>query len=339
MSQYLLTICIATYNRAGFLADTLGSILAQIDAHDDVEVLVVDGNSTDNTEVVVKELQSGCRNLRYQKLKEKGGIDKDFDIAVNSSLGLYCWLFTDDDLLKDTAVSKIRSAILRGAELIVVNSEICDYEIRRVINNNALQLGGDITTDLSPGGREKFFTLCARYITFIGSIVIKRSSWVESPRDIFYGTRFVHVGVISTLSDASRVLVMSEPLIRIRLGNAEWSGIAFKVWTRLWPDLIWSFPNLSEECKKSICLREPWKCITALLWYRALGSYSTREYSDYIASKSPSFYKIAGLMIAYMPQFIPRLIFYIHAILRSDKHRLYVLGDGGRTKNAWRSSG
>ena len=93
MSQYLLTICIATYNRAGFLADTLGSILAQIDAHDDVEVLVVDGNSTDNTEVVVKELQSGCRNLRYQKLKEKGGIDKDFDIAVNSSLGLYCWLF------------------------------------------------------------------------------------------------------------------------------------------------------------------------------------------------------------------------------------------------------
>jgi abequosyltransferase len=339
LNHYLLTICIATYNRADFLAGTLCSILGQIDTYDDVEVLVVDGNSTDNTEVVVKALQSRCHNLRYQKLKEKGGVDKDYDIAVNSSLGIYCWLFTDDDLLKEDAVNQVRRAILRGAELIVVNSEICDYDIKRVLNKNALQMYSNVETDLSPLGRERFFKLCANYITFIGSIVIKKSSWTESPRDIFYGTRFIHVGVISALSDASRVLVMSAPVIKIRLGNAEWSSIAFKVWTQLWPNLIWSFTNLSVECKRSICLLEPWKNIKALFWYRALGAYSKTEYLQYIYTKPTSLYRSASLLIAYLPRSVIRFVFYVHAMLRSDKHRLYVLGDGGRSRNTWRSSG
>ncbi|HDL01182.1 MAG TPA: glycosyltransferase family 2 protein [candidate division Zixibacteria bacterium] len=338
MDRYLLTICIATYNRAEFLAITLKGIIDQISEFDDVEVLVVDGNSTDNTEAVVTELQSKCRTLRYNKLNEKGGVDKDFDIAVNSSKGQYCWLFTDDDMLKENAIEKVRNVILEGSELIVVNAEICDYELQNVISDNALQLDEDIKTNLLPPEREKFFSLCARYISFIGSIVIQRSCWVETPRNKFYGTRFIHVGVISTLRDNSRVTVITEPQIKIRLGNAEWSGIAFKVWTQLWPDLIWSFSNISDECKKSICLREPWKNVTALLWYRALGSYSTKEYYDLLSTKAMSFHKLASLVIAYLPRLIPRLIFFVHAAIRSDKHRIYVLGDGGKSRNAWRST-
>ena len=338
MTPYLLTICIATYNRAAYLPDTLNSIVGQIDAFDDVEVLVVDGNSTDGTESVVNRFQLKCRNLHYLKLEEKGGVDKDFDIAVNRSSGLYCWLFTDDDLLRDDAVSKVRDAIiLKGAGLIVVNSEICDHNIQRVLKKNALSIECDVETDLSSAGRERLFKLCATYMTFIGSIVIKRVCWVESPRDMFYGTRFIHVGVISTLSDKTKVLVLAEPVIRIRLGNAEWNNLSFKVWTQLWPNLIWSLSNLSPDCKKAICLFEPWKRLSFLLWERALGAYSRHEYSAFLSLKPISIYKAMAFLCAYLPRRIPRLIFYIYATFRRDELILYILGDGSKSKNAWLS--
>ena len=71
MSDYLLTICIATYNRAAFLPATLESMIDQVNAFDDVELLVVDGNSTDDTESVVCEFQSRSPHLHYIRLQEK----------------------------------------------------------------------------------------------------------------------------------------------------------------------------------------------------------------------------------------------------------------------------
>jgi abequosyltransferase len=47
-----LSICIATLNRARFLKETLARILGQ--ASDEVEVVIVDGASSDGTEEVVR---------------------------------------------------------------------------------------------------------------------------------------------------------------------------------------------------------------------------------------------------------------------------------------------
>jgi glycosyltransferase involved in cell wall biosynthesis len=338
MKPYLLSICIATYNRADLLVETLNSIVAQLDAYDDVEVVVVDGNSTDHTETVVMKLQSSCPRLNYIKLKEKGGVDKDFDIAVQSSSGLYCWLFTDDDLVKAGAVGKVRAAISNGTDLIVVNAEICDYGFHRVLKKSALPIEKDQEYDFSTSGRESFFKVSATYITFIDAIVIKKALWTEFPRNNFYGSRFIHVGVISTLSDSTTALVLAEPLIKIRLGNAEWSNISFKVWAQLWPNLIWSFSNLSVDCKKSICRFEPWKSATFLMWSRALGSYSNQEYKNQVSPKPNSVYKITALMISFLPQWVPRIIYFVYAIIRQDSLMIYHLRDGEKSKNSWFST-
>ena len=47
MKSPLLSICIATYNRADFIGETLDSIIRQLT--DEVEIVVVDGASTDAT--------------------------------------------------------------------------------------------------------------------------------------------------------------------------------------------------------------------------------------------------------------------------------------------------
>lgn len=336
MSQYLLTVCIATYNRADFLATTLQGLVRQTNQYDDVELLIADGNSTDNTESVVADFQSRCPRLKYLRLTEKGGVDKDYDIAARHASGEYCWLFTDDDILKDDAIGRVRGLLASGGhDLIIVNAEICDFYMKTVLKERVLLIESSFETDFAAANRESFFKLCAAYLTFIGAVVIRKRLWESAPREFFYGTRFIHVGVISTLSDSTRILVAADPLIKIRLGNAEWSNISFKVWINLWPDLIWSFPNLSDECKKQICLREPWKNPKALLWYRAMGVYSRSHYMEQIRNKPRSLHKLLASLIVNMPRVIPWLTFYLYAVLRSDKMKLYCLGDGGKSRNSW----
>ena len=106
MNRPILSICIATYNRAGFIGETLDSIIAQMD--DDVEILVVDGASTDNTEGIMREYTQKESRIRYVRLSAKGGVDQDYDKSVELARGEFCWLFTDDDLLKPGAVAAVK---------------------------------------------------------------------------------------------------------------------------------------------------------------------------------------------------------------------------------------
>ena len=80
MKTPLLSICIATYNRAGYIGETLDSSIPQLD--DDVELLVVDGASTDNTEDVVRQFAQRETRIRYVRLSTKGGVDEDYDKSI-----------------------------------------------------------------------------------------------------------------------------------------------------------------------------------------------------------------------------------------------------------------
>ncbi len=56
-----VSICIPTYNRKGFLKETLASVFAQ--TYKDYEVVVVDDGSTDGTGEMIKK--AAYSNLRY----------------------------------------------------------------------------------------------------------------------------------------------------------------------------------------------------------------------------------------------------------------------------------
>ena len=124
MKTPLLSICIATYNRAGFIGETLDSIIRQLT--DEVEIVVVDGASTDATRTVMERYAADCPGLRYIRLPEKGGIDQDFCKAVEYARGEYCWLFPDDDLFKPGAVQRVLDELRNSYSLVIVNAEVMD---------------------------------------------------------------------------------------------------------------------------------------------------------------------------------------------------------------------
>ena len=93
-----LSIAIPIYNFARFVPLTLDSIVAQ-DRVDEVEIVVVDGASTDDTPQVMEAYCAAHPQVRYVRLPQKGGIDRDMAIAFGQTSGDYCWLFSGDDIM------------------------------------------------------------------------------------------------------------------------------------------------------------------------------------------------------------------------------------------------
>ena len=336
LKKYILTICIATYNRSDFLKVTISEIISQAKLFADVEILVVDGNSTDNTFKVMSDFSKNHENVSYFQLSQKGGVDKDYDIAVKKAKGEYCWLFTDDDFIEKNTVSYLRNQLLKNnIELLIINAKICDYNLKKNLKENALGIKENLKINFKNHEPGYFLEKTSPHITFIGCVIIKKQLWVKYSNKELYGSRFIHVGIISKLPQNTKSLILSKSLIKIRLGNAEWNNITFLVWNYLWPKLIWSFPNITKDVKKKITPLKPWKSFKFLLWYRALECYSYKEYVKYINHEKFSLLKLMAFLISITPKILPKLLFIVLSKLKKDPLIKYYLGEGSKSKNSW----
>ena len=63
--QPLLSICIPTYNRAEILRRTLAKITSDKDFDEDIEIVISDNASTDNTQKVCQEFCASYKNIHY----------------------------------------------------------------------------------------------------------------------------------------------------------------------------------------------------------------------------------------------------------------------------------
>jgi glycosyltransferase involved in cell wall biosynthesis len=222
----LLSICMATYNRGAYIAETLTSIFSQL--RGDVELIVVNGNSPDDTAKVLASLVDAGHPMRVFNEVENGGVDKDYDKAVSYARGRYCWLMTDDDVLVPGAVERILAAIGAEPDLIVCNAGMWNGDLKTVIRPDFLDIGSDLT--FGPGMQVAAFELVAPFLSFIGAVVVRREIWMQRSRDPYFGSLFIHVGVLFQAPMTGGVVVISEPLLRIRYGNSMWSHRTFEVW-------------------------------------------------------------------------------------------------------------
>ena len=90
-----VSIIIATYNRARFLGECLESIVGQ--AYPDLEVLVIDDGSTDETAQIVTPF---CPPVRYLR-QENQGEYKAKNRGISLSSGEYIRFVDSDDVMLD----------------------------------------------------------------------------------------------------------------------------------------------------------------------------------------------------------------------------------------------
>ena len=319
MSEFDLSICIATRNRCSFLESTLENILEQ--ATERVEIVVVDGASDDGTEEMMAGFQSTHPKLKYFRLTDNGGIDRDFNSAVENASGTFCWLMSDDDILAPGTVARILDAIGQGHSLVVVNSQVRNRDLRIVLQDRRLPYHESRV--YLPHEHEQLFIDLANYLSFIGGVVIKREIWLERSREEYFGTYFVHVGVIFQKELRGSALFIAEPLILIRHGNASWTGRAFEIWMFKWPTLIWSFSNISDGAKAKVFLKHPWKKIKKLLSNRAKGAYSLREYEFYLRPRIDNPWRaLTARLIAVIPGVVANLLMLTYCLITYPRHAI-----------------
>lgn len=328
-----LSICVATFKRGAFIAQTLESIVSQLEPG--VELVVVDGASPDNTQEIVAGFAQRHPELRYIREPVNSGVDQDYDKAVGYARGQYCWLMTDDDLLCPGAVARVLSLLDGVRELVVVNSRILNADFSRVLEERFLKF--EVDREYPAGSGERLFAEVANYLSFIGGVVIRRDFWQASQRSAYYGSLFIHVGVIFHSPALLRTTVIAEPLIHIRYGNAMWTSRGFDIWMFKWPQLVWSFDHMSAEAKKAVSAPEPWRDVKRLLLARAVGSYSSKEYRHFLLGKAQGRAAFLAAGIAYAPAVLVNFLLAMYCLFINRK-ALTSLYDVARSPHAtWAS--
>ena len=276
-----LSICMATLNRAAFIGVMIDSILSQMP--EDVELVIVDGASTDGTDQVIAARFALRPNCHYHRLDKKGGVDQDYCRAVSFAHGEFCWLMPDDDLLRPGAIATVLAHLHDEPDLIVVNAEIADIDLQSILVPRKMHLNAD--QDFAPTEQAALLVAAGNFLSYIGAVVIRRSVWEQREHATYFGTEFIHVGVIFQKPFERFVRVLADPLIRIRYGNCQWTARAFNIWMFNWPNLIWGFPHLPDQAKAAVCPREPWKNIRGLLQMKAHGCFTSQIYREKLAER------------------------------------------------------
>lgn len=92
----LVTIAIPTYNRAnGYLRQAIRAALSQ--TYPEIEIIISDNCSTDNTGEIVKEYKDS--RIRYFRQGHNIGMNNNFNFCIEKARGKYFLLLPDDDLI------------------------------------------------------------------------------------------------------------------------------------------------------------------------------------------------------------------------------------------------
>lgn len=164
--QKLLTIAIPTFNRGKILNESIGKLLGQVSSlnSDEIEVIISDNCSTDETKSVINKYSSLFPALKvisnFQEYNT--GYFGNFKKCRELATGKYFWLLSDNEIINDGVLSYILD-ILKSKD----NPGICFLSGKSSKQIQSEKYSSDITTF-----REFIHTDKAFLITLISSVII-----------------------------------------------------------------------------------------------------------------------------------------------------------------------
>jgi abequosyltransferase len=172
-----LSFCIPTYNRADFIRDCLDSILAQW--QDGLEIVIVDGASTDATPDVVAEYQRRYPFIRYYRRQKNVGIDEDVLKVIELATGDYCWMMSDDDRIEAGALARVLSFLDSNPSLAGVSLNYVSYDktLSYQIYTAPAGSGGRLHQDIVFDNRDTCYTELGVHLGYLSTQVIDRRLW------------------------------------------------------------------------------------------------------------------------------------------------------------------
>ncbi len=126
----LISVIIPTYNRARIIEKSISSVLNQ--TYENIECIVIDDCSTDNTEEIVKSIDD--KRLIYYKLEKNGGAIVARNKGIDLSNGKFIAFQDSDDFFKKDKLEKQLNALMdNNADMVYCQLERYGYGEKHVL--------------------------------------------------------------------------------------------------------------------------------------------------------------------------------------------------------------
>jgi len=192
MPKPILSISIPTYNRAEYLDMNLKQLSNELISvsHVEIEIIVSDNSSTDNTEQVVQKFIKEGLSVRYYRNSENLGWGKNFFQCFNLSTGKYVLLLGDDDFLYDGVLSKIVNNLMSG-EYGIVFLKPYGFD-----NNFQKEYPGSFGKTILYNNRNDFLIKMGPSITLLSACIINKSLISDFNTSAINPGNFAHLHLI-----------------------------------------------------------------------------------------------------------------------------------------------
>ena len=216
-----LSICVPTFNRALLLEECLSSVcLSRRGFEKDVEIVISDNYSPDETGIVAKRFVDEYANIRYYINDGNIGGERNFYRAAQRASGKFIWLFCDDDKMERNAIASVIAAIDAGHNLIVCNYSVwtMDFYLKKKSFGLSTRKKKVFTC---PNELMDAFGLNLGYLT---SVAIKKDIFFSVSFDSYvrfeeYGLCFMYT-VYAGIIKCCNAVFISEPVVLNRSGNS-----------------------------------------------------------------------------------------------------------------------
>lgn len=132
----MISVIVPAYNAGKTLYKCLDSVIGQ--TYKDLEIIIVDDGSTDNTAEIMKGYAKQYSNIRCIH-QENAGVSRARNIGIENSVGEYLYFIDADDHIEDDTFKLLIDADKRHA-LDIVASEIIDKNGTSAIRNAFAEL-------------------------------------------------------------------------------------------------------------------------------------------------------------------------------------------------------
>lgn len=191
--QPLITIGIPTYNRAARLKRAIDSALAQ--DYEQIELVVSDNASTDETQAVCLAASAADHRIRYLRQPINRGMTANLNEVLDQARGEFFMWLADDDWLDPDYISRCTQVLLHDSEYAIACGSV-----KHCADNGTVVMDGDCIDLPQDSGNERvleYFRQIRYDGTFYG--VMRRERLLqEHLRNTLAGDWLLSVAIIFT---------------------------------------------------------------------------------------------------------------------------------------------
>lgn len=222
MENKLLSIIIPTFNGGKYLKENLEALLPQVASHiDEIEFLVCDNASEDETPQIVEEFQRSYTFIKYNRRDMNIGSMNNFAKAVHESNGQYVFLLGDDDVVMPHFVLIVLDVLKNNRNLGLFHWNRVDY----IMNNDTYKLFDSAIQKNNLLYVEKDYAKYLKKCTMIDSmstVLFRRDCWLEGEKyckETYFGYLWLSIILNGAVDNTCAyynfpLIIQRHPLVR-----------------------------------------------------------------------------------------------------------------------------